>query len=294
VVLNVEPEHLENYDESETELWRAFEMFTQSVGHTAVLNQDAFQRGGRLDTSDWAYYYGLDNGHLTASNIRVESGATHFDLSYHFDGPESIPGLNGPCSLPIPGVHNVSNALAALSAAGIVTEAKTFEEARSFAQTLSTFAGTLRRFEKKGEVGGVVFYDDYGHHPTEVKATLEAAKEFLERPICVIFQPHRYSRTQHLGKDFGGSFGAADKIIITQLYSAFEEPIPGVSGRIVYDAVRESFPEKTVRYAETLDEARQLALEQLAPGDALLTMGAGDITKLGPILIKEWEARRGD
>lgn len=284
VVLNVEPEHLENYDESEDELWRAFEMFTQS-SREVVLNHDHFQRGHSLDDGEWSHFYGLNDGHLTASNIQVQPGAVRFNVN--FAGRP----IYEEYSLHVPGIHNVSNALAALTAAMVITEAKSPADCKPFAKTLSTFAGTLRRFEKKGEAGGVVFYDDYGHHPTEVKATLEAAKEFLERPITVIFQPHRYSRTQHLGKDFGGSFGAADKIIITQLYSAFEEPIPGVSGRIVFDAVRASFPDKTVLYAENLDEARQLALENLAPGDALLTMGAGDITKLGSTLIKEWEAR---
>lgn len=246
VVLNVEPEHLENYDESEAELWKAFEMFLES-GQKAVLNGEE-------------------------------------------ENLESFVGLEKACSyrtietlrLPVPGAHNRSNASGAICACQIVGVAPHQAE-----PTLKTFAGTLRRFERKGEANNIVVYDDYGHHPTEVKATLEAAREFLERPICVVFQPHRFSRTQALHREFGPAFEAADKIIITQLYSAHEEPIPGVSGRLVFDAVRANFPGKPIFYAENLSEAQKLALDLLESGDALLTMGAGDITRLGPRILEE-------
>jgi UDP-N-acetylmuramate--alanine ligase len=284
VVLNAEPEHLENYHESEEELWRAFEMFTANTKQT-VLNADCFEPDGRFDLSDWSLFYGLESGYFRAEKIVPKPGKTEFGLALYSTS------LYGTYSLPVPGAHNVSNALAAVGAAAVASQDTSGDSYAAKAKTLETFAGTLRRFEKKGETRGVVVYDDYGHHPTEVAATLQAAKEFLHRPIAVIFQPHRYSRTQQLGAQFGPSFEAADKVIITQLYSAFEEPIPGVSGEIVFDAVRARFPEKTVLYACDLDEARHLALELLQPGDALLTMGAGDITKLGPRILKELEAR---
>jgi UDP-N-acetylmuramate--alanine ligase len=144
-----------------------------------------------------------------------------------------------------------------------------------------------RRFQRIGEANRVLVYDDYGHHPTEVATTLQTASEFLERPIVAVFQPHRYSRTQQMGHEFGPSFEAAERVIITQLYSAWEEPIEGVSGRIVFDAVRAYFPDKDVRYAENLDEARQLAIEITKPGEAIFCMGAGDITTLPPLLLDE-------
>jgi UDP-N-acetylmuramate--alanine ligase len=255
VVTNVEPEHLENYDNNEEELWRAFELFVSQSSYP-VLNKDDQVMYEKLDKcSDVARPYTLND---------LQPPALH-DLS-----------------VGVPGAHNLSNALAALSAAyysyGVPVE--------DIKRELRNFHGVKRRFQKLGEENGVVVYDDYGHHPTEVESTLRAAKEFLQRPVVVIFQPHRYSRTQQLGRDFGPSFDAADKVIITQLYSAFEEPIEGVSGRIVFDAVRESFPDKEIHYAENLDEAKQLALQITKPGDALFTMGAGDVTTLGPQLLE--------
>ncbi len=292
VVLNVEPEHLENYDDSEEELWRAFEMFVNQAD-SYVLNADDFRLELRLGTEKCGLFCVNPDVEswcgMCACNITSEGGHTLFKIFDPTDSSTYGRGV-GPYSLPVPGLHNISNALAALYAAGSIYESLPISEQnagyRRNAEALKNFAGILRRFEKKGEAAGIVIYDDYGHHPTEVKATLEAAKEFLGRPIFVIFQPHRYSRTQTLHREFGPAFGAADKIIITQLYSAFEEPIEGVSGRLVFDAARENWPEKPIFYAENLEEAQKLALEHLESGDALLTMGAGDITKLGPQILE--------
>ncbi len=245
VVLNVEPEHLENYDESEEELWRAFEMFADRA-KINVINAEN-DNSKPLVTLEKAHSY------RTIETLHVG----------------------------VPGQHNKSNASGAMRACQMIG----VDPARA-EPVLKTFAGTLRRFERKGEAKNIVVYDDYGHHPTEVRATLDAAKEFLNRPIATIFQPHRYSRTLALHKDFGPAFESADKIIITQLYSAYETPIEGVSGRMVFDAVRENFPEKAVFYAENLDEAQKIALGILESGDALLTMGAGDITTLGPRILE--------
>ena len=244
VVLNVEPEHLENYDESEDELWRAFEMFCAGAKENLLNFEDK-------PLMELASFY------------KTHPFSTQTALR-----------------LPVPGTHNKSNASAAIKASTVCGV-----DSAVAAQSLESFAGTLRRFERKGEARGVLVYDDYGHHPTEVRATLEAAREFLGRPIMVVFQPHRYSRTQALYRDFGASFGAADKIIITQLYSAHETPIEGVSGRLVYDEVRAHNPDKIVFYAENLDEALALALQHSKAGDALLTMGAGDITTLGARIL---------
>jgi len=248
VVTNVEPEHLENYDNSDSELWRAFELFAAQAQNT-VLNADEGEMFNRLETQATAVVpYSLDK--------------------------------NDPPQVGVPGTHNQSNAQAAITAAGIAGVSSS--DARNF---VSEFCGVKRRFQKIGEVNGITIYDDYAHHPTEVSSTLRAARDFLKRPVVVIFQPHRYSRTQHLGRDFGPSFEAADKVVITQLYSAFEEPIPGVSGEIVYNAARESFPAKEIHYAQDLEEARTLALRITEPGDVLFTMGAGDVYSLAPRLL---------
>ena len=295
VVLNVEPEHLENYDESEEELWRAFEMFVEGAEMPVLCANDA-ALCARIPHDEYDLF-GLEpkqEAVVSASQVRVESGKIHFQMHY---------GRDYPTFLTVPGRHNVSNAAAAVLCA-LNVEDSPFEESDEpseaeiewlltllprFCEPLKTFAGTLRRFELKGEANGIAVYDDYGHHPTEVRATLNAASDFLERPIAVIFQPHRYSRTQALHREFGMAFESAEKIIITQLYSAFEEPIAGVSGRMVYEAVKEKNPLKDVFYAENLAEAKRIALQILEPGDALITMGAGDITKLGPQILEALE-----
>ena len=191
----------------------------------------------------------------------------------------------GTFSISVPGKHNISNAIAAISAAAMPFRSpgnyRAEADASKLASTLETFAGTLRRFERKGEARGVLVYDDYGHHPTEVRATLGAAKEFLARPICVVFQPHRYSRTQALWRDFGTAFESADTIIITQLYSAHETPIEGVSGRLVFDAVRENNSGKPVFYAENLDEAVGVGVRKLEAGRCVADDGRGRCDDVG-------------
>jgi UDP-N-acetylmuramate--alanine ligase len=267
-------------------LWEAFDQFAAQATSRVVNWDDEPLRNRTLSLNP--VFYGLESGSspetgatFQARNIEQEIGMVSFDHTYFGQHPQK--GV-----LHVPGVHNVSNSMAALWAAmGLFAVQNT--DFPKLLQSLKTFAGTLRRFELKGEAGGVLVYDDYGHHPTEVEKTLEAARDFLGRRLVVIFQPHRYSRTAQLGSQFGPSFAAADYIVITQLYSAFEEPIPGVSGKIVFDAVKEAWPDKPVVYAETLDEAKRLALQAVRPGDALFTFGAGDITKLGPQLLQELE-----
>jgi UDP-N-acetylenolpyruvoylglucosamine reductase len=250
VVTNVEPEHLENYDHSEAELWRAFEMFV-SPAQTAILNAD-----------DAAMFSKLNS-------------ATKNVLPYSLDKTDAP-------QVGVPGAHNQSNALAAITAVGVLGVPE-----KTARDCVREFHGVKRRFQKIGEANAIAIYDDYAHHPTEVGSTLKAARDFLQRPVIAIFQPHRYSRTQQLGRAFGPSFEAADKVVITQLYSAFEEPIEGVSGKIVFDAARECFPEKEIFYAENLAEAKKIALRITHCGDVLFTMGAGDITTLAPQLLGE-------
>ncbi len=286
VILNVEAEHLENYDESEERLWEAFMQFTAQAKDHVVLNEDDTELTKRLG-NDKSLLYSTTvkySPSVWTSHLTPETGKTNYGLCYtgFYDATTDTENFAGDFSLCVAGSHNVSNALAAMTSVWPCNVQP--EEA---AKALESFRGIGRRFELKGEAKGVLIYDDYGHHPTEVAKTLEAARDFLGRRLVVIFQPHRYSRTQHLGSQFGPSFAAADIIIITQLYSAFEEPIPGVSGKIVYDAVKTALPDRPIFYVETLDDAMRLALKEVRPGDALFTMGAGDITKLGPQLLKE-------
>lgn len=288
VITNVEAEHLENYENSEAELWHAFEIFAAQTRDTVILNADDAPLMQRF-TQDLGPTFGCENRKATVlgDGIRAENRATVFNVNW------GSAGL-GDFRLGAPGRHNVSNALAALCAADAVTgdfSNAAFAELgdRDFlANALADFHGVKRRFQFIGEANDILIYDDYGHHPTEVASTLKTAREFLGRPIVAIFQPHRYSRTQQMGHLFGAAFEAADRVIITQLYSAFEEPIPGISGRIVFDSVRAAFPDKPLYYAETLEEARVLAKKLAQRGDAILCLGAGDITTLPPQLLEDF------
>jgi UDP-N-acetylmuramate--alanine ligase len=304
VVTNVEPEHLENYDDSEAELWRAFELFASQARSHLVLNADDSNMLAVLsannhqlisyevasDSRDSRAAQGLqaheglpaprDRKSLRASSIRVQARSMRFDLqvSEHRGQRHNL----GQFCLASPGRHNLSNALAAIGAA-TATDVNVVQGAR----TLRDFQGVKRRFQFIGEANDVLVYDDYGHHPTEVASTLQTAREFLEAPVVAVFQPHRYSRTSQMGHLFGPSFEAADRIIITQLYSAFETPIEGVSGRIVLDSVREALPDKPLFFAENLEEARRMVTEVVQPGDAVFCMGAGDITTLPPLILQD-------
>ncbi len=277
VILNVEPEHLENYGDDPKTLWRAFEQFS-SQSQKSLLNGDAGLRKSPFKDDPFALFYGFSSGNLIAKNIQSAPGAMRFELFFG----------SAPCgkfSLPVAGKHNVSNALAAIGAVALAQNTQSPLQLATMARALESFAGTLRRMERKGEANGVVVIDDYGHHPTEVGATLGAARDFYARPLTVVFQPHRFSRTLQLGHEFGACFSPADRIIITQLYSAFETPIEGVSGHIVFDAARAALPEKEILWAQNLDEARELVLAKVKPGEAVVTMGAGDVTKLGPMIL---------
>lgn len=189
----------------------------------------------------------------------------------------------GELYLRLPGRHNVLNALAVCALAEeLDIRFETLEKA------LAGFQGVSRRFEIKGEAGGILFVDDYGHHPTEVKATVETASENYDRRLVVVFQPHRYTRTRDVHERFKDSFAAADEVYITEIYPAGEQPIEGVTGELIYRAVQSS-GRKNVHFIPDRDDLRKRVGSGLTRGDMLLTLGAGDIWKLGEELMKETE-----
>ena len=186
----------------------------------------------------------------------------------------------GEVSLSAPGRHSVSNAVAAAAVA--VELGIPFDRVRA---GLAEYGGVARRFQVKGERGGVTVVDDYGHHPAEVRATLSAAREVWPgRRIVVGFQPHRYTRTQALFREFLSAFNDADMLFIFDVYPAGEEPIPGASGERLCEEIREH-GHKTAIYAGKSGEALDAVLSRLRPGDIFLTMGAGDVWKLGESVL---------
>jgi UDP-N-acetylmuramate--alanine ligase len=152
-------------------------------------------------------------------------------------------------------------------------------------KALAAFTGVERRFHLRGETNGIMVVDDYGHHPTEIRATLAAAKQgWPDRRLIVLFQPHRYTRTRDLLEEFSQAFGDADHLFLTEIYAASETPIPGVSGARLADAIR-AVGRPTVTFIEQKDQLVEAVHPQLKPGDLVLTLGAGDIWKTGPALL---------
>jgi UDP-N-acetylmuramate--alanine ligase len=184
----------------------------------------------------------------------------------------------GPFRLVVPGVHNVTNALAAI-AIGLELDVPV----DLIRKGLASFTGVERRFHRRGEKNGILVVDDYGHHPTEIKATLAAAKQ-LGRRVVVLFQPHRYTRTRDLAQEFAQAFDQADRLFITEIYAASEAPIPGVSGETLCQAVRGAGHPSVTWVPKKQDLAAQV-LPGLQPGDLVLTLGAGDIWKVGLELL---------
>lgn len=179
------------------------------------------------------------------------------------------------------GAHNRQNAAAALAALELAGVARS-----DALPVLARFRGAGRRLERKGEVRGVLVYDDYGHHPTEVAATIAAAREGLEGRLLVVFQPHLYSRTRHLAREFGAALAAADAVCVTEIYRAREQPIEGVSGKLVVDAVAETRPGLRLAWTPALEDAAKVLRAWAEPGDAIVTMGAGDVDRVAELLLE--------
>jgi len=192
----------------------------------------------------------------------------------------------GPCAVQVPGRHNILNALAALAAS-----AELGVEFGAAVAALTRFRGTERRFEVKGQAAEVTVVDDYAHHPTEIRATLAAARlKYPGRLIWAVFQPHTYSRTAALMHDFVQAFDDADHVLVTAIYAAREPDTLGVSGASL--VARMDHPD--VAYAETLDRAVAILLERVRPGDVVITLGAGDGYLIGERLLLGLQARQGE
>jgi UDP-N-acetylmuramate--alanine ligase len=184
--------------------------------------------------------------------------------------------------LAVPGEHNQLNAacaLAALELAGVRKE--------DAAPVLAKFGGAGRRLEERGEVGGVRLYDDYAHHPAEVAVTLAAVRGLAgDGRVLVLFQPHLYSRTRHLARELGAALAAADAAVVTEVYPAREDLVPGVSGKLVVDALTEVRPGMRVGWAPAVEDGAVLLSRLARPGDVVLTIGAGDVDRAVPLLAE--------
>lgn len=276
VVTNIDREHLDHYTDLE-EIKSAFVAFTNKVpfyGVAVLCLDDANVQAIVPQIKRRIITYGTtDHADLVASHIEFLDFATSCQVRYRGN-------FLGTLRLGIPGKHGILNALAAV-ATGLELEMP-FEK---IAFALTTFHNADRRFQIKGEAGQVLVVDDYGHHPTEIEATLSAARNACRRRIVTVFQPHRYSRTQALESDFAKAFFNADVLVVLPIYSAGEEPLPGVTAeRLVEHIHKSGHPD--VCYASGLSDAQRILKDAIRNGDLLLTLGAGDVWKAGEEFIR--------
>jgi len=190
----------------------------------------------------------------------------------------------GEFQLHVPGNHNVLNATAA-----IATAMELHIEPDIIREGLRQFAGVARRFEVRGEVGGVTVVDDYGHHPTEIRATLAAARSCCKGHLHVLFQPHRYTRTLHLMDDFARAFHDADRVVLLDIYAASEHPIEGVTAESLAERMRQ-FGHRGVEYAGSNAAGVEMIVQGVEPGDMILTLGAGSVSQLGEKILEKLNA----
>lgn len=273
VITNIEADHLDCYRDL-ADILDAFAIFANRVpfyGAVVACVDDAGVREILPRIKRRVVTYGESpDANVRAGEIRLEASGTTFEV---WEGQTwSLGGVH----LRLPGRHNVANALAAIAVGRELSI-----PFPTIARALSEFTGVIRRFETKGERGGVLVVDDYAHHPTEIAATLASARQvYPGRRLVALFQPHLYSRTRDFAAAFGQALTAADLAIVTDVYPSREKALPGISGALVADAARAAGHSAVAYVAEKSDVAEELE-RRLRRGDLLVTMGAGDVVRFG-------------
>lgn len=275
VITNIDAEHLDHYGNMES-LMEAFHQFANKIPFygLSVLCLDHLNVQALIPKMKKRYAtYGLTaQADFQARDIEFDSLKTHYTAVHK--GKKL-----GKITLSMPGLHNVYNSLAAITVAvELDMEFSTIKEG------LASFSGVQRRFQIKGESGGVTVVDDYGHHPEEIKATLSAARNAWDRRVVAVFQPHRYTRTRDLFNDFLKAFYQADVVVLTDIYAAGEEPIEGVKAENLYEGIKEHGHKNVVLIHDKERIASEL-LNIVKEGDMVITLGAGDIWKSGEELL---------
>jgi UDP-N-acetylmuramate--alanine ligase len=271
IVTNIDPEHMEHWGTIEN-LRKGFYDFVSNIPFYGLAvcctdHPEVQALVGRI-TDRRVMTFGFNaQADVRAINLRYEGGIAHFDIALQAED-QVISG----CSLPMPGDHNVSNALAAVAVARHLGLKK--DEIRA---ALAGFGGVNRRFTRVGEVGGVTIIDDYGHHPVEIAAVLRAARQATTGRVIAVHQPHRFSRLSHHFEDFCSCFNDADVVGISEVYAAGEDPIPGAShADLVAGLIRHGH--RHARIVESEDDLERLVREQAKPGDMVVCLGAGTIS----------------
>lgn len=281
VVTGIDQEHMESYRDMR-DLEAAFVEFVNKVPFygASVLCLDEERVQGILPRVRRRYVtYGFSpQADITAQDVRLEGTGARYQLKIATE-------LAGEVRLRTPGRVNVLNSLAAI---GIGRELGiSLEEMRS---GLESFSGVDRRFQVKADAGGILVVDDYGHHPTEIRATLQTAKDAFGRRTVVIFQPHRYSRVSDLFEEFCRAFHQADVLVVTEIYPAGEEPLTGVSGEILAEGIK-GHGHRHVHFVADLDDVPTVLESELRAGDLVITLGAGSVTALSDEIAEVVRAR---
>lgn len=272
VITNVDLEHIDYYKDI-YDIMDAFTTFGNKIpfyGSLFICADDDNLATMRPKFKRRVITYGTNSQvDIQATNIQMQGWRTSFQVRAY--------GNNlGSFSLEVPGHHMVLNALATI---GVAMELDV--NISTIRNSLSNFTGAERRFQKRGEHNGIMVIDDYGHHPTEIVATLKAARQgFPDRRVVVAFQPHRYSRINALLEEFGQAFRHADKILITDIYAAGEQPIAGITGQSLLDTISAS-GSLDVSYIAKIEDVAKTLQHTTKPGDLVITMGAGNITSVG-------------
>jgi len=293
VVTNIDREHMDCYRDM-ADVEQAFIDFVDRVpfyGMVVLCNEDQRLRNllprlarraltyGQRDDSDFRILPASPPGSSAApAGANAVKHYTRFGIEYR---KKAL----GDFQLQVPGIHNVLNATAAV-AVGIGLDI----DPERIREGLESFRGVDRRFQLRGHTAQVSVIDDYGHHPTEIRATLAAARQCGFNRVHVIFQPHRYTRTRDLLEEFGAAFTDADSVLVLDIYPASESPIPGVTGESVVAAIQEG-GKKSARYVASFEEAAREAAAAAASGDMVLTLGAGSVSQLGPQVLEHLKAR---
>lgn len=283
IVTNIEPDHLENYDGDFNKLKAAYVQFLSQVkdGGKAIVCADDENMQGMLPElikgplgQEGVLTYGIDHEAIyRATNITLGDRKASFDMTRHGQ-------LLGRIELSVPGRHNVFNAMAT-----VITCLEAGVSFGAIAEAIVDFRGAKRRFQVLGEVNDILVIDDYAHHPTEIQATISAAKSTGKR-IVAVFQPQRYTRTFFLLEQFSRAFSEADEVLITDIYSpAGEQQIEGVHSKKLVDMIIKNSNSNT-SYYPTKEEVLAVLTDQVKPGDLVITMGAGDIWKVADALAK--------
>ena len=274
VILNIEADHLDFFKDLD-DIRKSFKKFIAKLDDNGILviNEKISNKEELLDGfSGKVYSFGLGKGYVNAKNINYDfEGKAEFDL-YVEDK------YMGKIKLSVYGEHNILNALAAI-ATGMALDISLEDIKRG----LEGYGGVHRRFEIKGTVKGLTVIDDYAHHPGEIEATIEAAKKLKYKRLCVVFQPHTYSRTKALLEDFARVLSKADLVVLADIYAAREKDTLGVSSRDIETLINKK--SQKAYYFPTFDEIESFVLSKLDKGDICITMGAGDIYKLGEDIL---------